>query len=117
MLKDTINKFFKLDTLISNLTGFVETKIELLKVELKENLAEGLSKAIYYLIITFVFALVILFVSLAVAVELAAHWGGLAGYGIVAGFYLIIGGILLSQREPINKKFEKQLLKVLKKKK
>ena len=43
MLKDTLAKFFKVDSLIENLTGFVETRVELLKIEVKEDFAKGLA--------------------------------------------------------------------------
>ena len=33
-----------MDSLIENITGYVETRIELMKIEMKEELAKGLSK-------------------------------------------------------------------------
>jgi uncharacterized membrane protein YqjE len=117
MFGDIISKFLKLDNLISNLTGLVETKIELLKVEVREDFAKGLAKGIYYFILAFVFGLVILFVSFGVAVLLSEKIGVLGGYGIVAAFSLIVGLILLSKRENLIGKFEKELSKNLKKKK
>ena len=117
MFKDSIAKFLKLDNLIGNLTGYLETKVELLKVEIKEDLAGGLAKAINYMILAFVFALVILFISLGAAIVLAEQVGSFAGYAIVAAFYLLIGLILLSQRETLSKKLERKLSHMLKKKK
>jgi uncharacterized membrane protein YqjE len=117
MLRDSLSKFFKVDNLISNLTGYIETKVELIKVEAREDLAEGLGKAATYLIILFVFSLVVLFLSLGVAVALANVVGDFWGYGIVAGFYLMIGIVLFAKRDSLNKGFEKKLLKNLKKKK
>jgi bacteriorhodopsin len=80
-------------------------------------LAEGLAKAITFLCIAFLFALVILLVSLGVAMVLSDALGTFAGYGIVAGFYLIVGIILLSQNVMVSKRLEKKLLQLLKKKK
>jgi hypothetical protein len=117
MFGNSITKFLKLDNLIANLTGYVETKVELLKVEAKEELAEGLGAAINYLILAFVFALVILFISLGVAIELAERFGSFWGFGIVALFYLIIGVALLLNRKPLSKKITSQLSETLKKKK
>src|SRR5688572_10241369 len=56
MLKDTLSKFFKVDSLLGNLTGYVETRVELLKIEVKEDVAKGLAQAVSYLFIAFVFA-------------------------------------------------------------
>jgi hypothetical protein len=117
MFGDTISKFLKLDNLISNLTGLVETKIELLKVEVKEDIVSGLAKGVIYFLLAFVFGLVILLISLGIAVLLAEEIGALGGYGIVAVFYLIIGLILMAKREDLIAKVEKALSKNSKKKK
>jgi uncharacterized membrane protein YqjE len=116
MLGNSLTKFLKLDSLIGNLTGYVETKIELIKVEVKQDLAEGLGKVIGYLLIAFVFAMVIMFLSLGVAIVLSNHLGDFAGFGIVAGFYLIIGIVLFANRDALSSKFTKQVSQTLKKK-
>jgi hypothetical protein len=117
MFGESITKFLKLDNLISNLTGLVETKIELLKVEAKEEFAAGLAKGVVYFVLAFVFGLVILLISLGVAILLSEKIGALAGFGIVAAFYLLVGLILLAKRESLISKLEKQFTKALKKKK
>ncbi|MBT1706297.1 phage holin family protein [Chryseosolibacter indicus] len=117
MLRDSLSKFFKVDALINNITGYVETKVELIKVEVKEELAEGLGKVINYLIIAFIFSLVILLISLGAAIVLSEKLGALGGYGIVAGFYLIIGIILLRRSATTSKQIENKILSNFKKKK
>lgn len=117
MFGNSITKFLKLDHLIGHLTGYVETKLELLKLELKENLASAIGIAITYLILSFAFAMVLLFVSLGVAIVLDDALGRFAGFGIVAGFYLIIGVILLANREVLNKRFTRLLSETFNKKK
>jgi hypothetical protein len=117
MFGSTLTKFLKLDNLLDNLTGYVESKVELLKIELKQDLASGLSKAIAYLIIAFVFAMVLLFLSLGVAVVLAEQVGALGGYGIVGGFYLLIGIGLFIKKESLILNLEKKLTENFKKKK
>ena len=104
MLKDTLSKFFKVDALLENLSGYVETRVALLKVEVKEEVAGGLAKGVAYLLIAFVLALFVLFVSVAVAVLLSVKLGLFAGFAIVAAFYLITGIILwLSRAKLIGK--------------
>ncbi len=117
MLKDSLSKFFKVDSLLSNLTGYVETRVELLKIEVKEDLAKSLSKAILYFLMTFMFTLFITFLSIAVALILSAHLGSFAGFSIVSAFYLLAGFILLLSREKLISKLEKRIILMFRKKK
>ena len=117
MLGNSIAKFFKVDSLISNLTGYVETRIELLKVEAKEELSKGLSQVIIFLLLAFVFALVVVLVSVGAALVLSRRWGPFAGFGTVAGFYLLVGIVLLLTRDTLNNTLEKKIAELLSKKK
>lgn len=116
MFGNSISKFLKLDHLIENLTGYVETKVALIKVEVKQEMAEGLGKAITYMIIAFAFAMMLLFISIGIALVLAARFGNLTGFGIVAFFYLVVGIVLVANRETLNKKFSNQVSQTTKKK-
>ena len=111
MLGNSLTKFLKLDQLVSNLTGYVETKVELIKVEVRQDVQKGISQAIVYLLIAFVFALVILFFSLGVAIALANAIGPMGGYGIVAAVYLIVGIVLYAKREILISKVKRELSK------
>lgn len=106
MLKDTLSKFFKLDSIIENLTGLVETRVELLKVEVKEDVSKALAKAVAYLFIAFILALFLTFVSIAVALLLGRTLGHVVGFSIVGAVYLIIGLILWFSREKIITELE-----------
>ena len=117
MFGNSLTKFLKLDNLISNLTGFVETKIELVKIEIKKEASEGAAREITYAVIAFVFAMVLLFISLGVAIVLSDRLGAFAGYGIVAVIYLIAGVVLIANRESLFRNIEKQLSQPSKKKK
>src|SRR5689334_10878725 len=117
MLKDTISKFFKVDSLISNLTGFVETRVELLKIEVKEDLAKGLAQAVAYLFIAFIFALFITFLSIGLAMLIGARLGNFAGFSIVAGIYLVAGLILWFSRSDIISRLENKFSLMFTKKK
>jgi uncharacterized membrane protein YqjE len=117
MLRDSIAKFFKVDSFISNLTGYVETRIELLKVEAKEEFSKGLSNVLVFLLLAFVFAVFIVMFSVAVAMEISEHLGGFAGFAIVSGFYLVLGFVLVLTRETLTKKLEKKIATSFNKKK
>lgn len=117
MIRDSLAKFFKVDSLISNLTGYVETRVEILKLEAKEELSKQAANAVIYGAIGFLFALVLVFFSVAIALTIGVSLGNFAGFSIVAGFYLIVGLVLLLNREKLIKSIERKISLKLKKKK
>lgn len=117
MLKESLLKLFKIDGLISHLTGYVETRIELLKLEIKEDLAMGMAKVIVMLGVALMFSLFILLISVAVAFKLSEHLGNFAGFSIVAGVYFVFMIILVVLRKPITTSLEKQIAERMQKKK
>ena len=117
MLKETLSKFFKVDSLLDHLTGYVESRVDLLKVEVKEDLAKGLAQGVGYLFIAFIFALFITFLSTAVALLLSERFGSFAGFSIVGGFYLITGIIMWFSREKLISKLENRFVFMFRKKK
>ena len=117
MFKDTLAKIFKVDSLLSNLTGYVETRVELLKVEVKEDLGKGLAQGVAYLFIAFVFALFITFISIGIAVLLGRALGMVAGFSIVAFIYLVCGLILWFSREKLIARLEDRFSVMFRKKK
>ena len=117
MFKDSLSKFFKVDNLLSNLTGYVETRVELLKIEVKEDLAKTLAQAITYLFISFILALFLTFVSIAVALLISARLGNFGGFSIVGLAYLITGLILWLSRGKLISKLEKRFVLMFRKKK
>ena len=117
MFKDTFAKLFKIDHLIENLTGYVETRVELIKIEVKEELAKSLAKAVAYLLIAFIAAVFIIFISTAAALGLAQALGNVAGFSIVAGVYLVATLILWILRDKLISKFEKRFEIMFRKKK
>lgn len=116
MFKETLSKIFKVDSLLSNLTGYVETRVELLKVEVKEDLSKGLAQAIAYLFIFFVFAVFLVFLSVGAALLIGKALGPIAGFCIVAVVYLIIAVILWSLKARIIENLEVRLSVMMKKK-
>lgn len=84
-------RFLKLDGVVDNLVHLVESKIELAKLETKEEIAVILSKmAVFALLLTFgLFFLV--FVSIALAYYLSALVkSAFLGFLIVSGIYLTL---------------------------
>lgn len=117
VLKESILKFLKLDGILANLTGYVETRVELMKIEVKEDVARTLAKAVVFIGLSFIFTLVVLFISAAVAYKIAETTGLFVGFSIVAGFYLLLALILWMSREPLTKKLEDQFMETINPKK
>lgn len=106
MLKETLSKFFKVDSLLSNLAGYVEARVELLKVEVKEDLSKGLARGVSYLLIAFIFAVMLTFASIAAALLIGKILGPIAGFAVVALLYLLVGLILWALRDKLIAKME-----------
>jgi uncharacterized membrane protein YqjE len=117
VLKDSFLKFLKLDSLIENLTGYVEARIELTKMEIREEIAKGLSKVALFMLMGAVFTLFIVLISVAIAHLIAKSIGAFGGFAIVAGFYLLLGLLLFGFRNAISEKLQDYLVHQMKKKK
>lgn len=109
MIKEAILKLLKLDGLISNLTGYVEGRIELMKHEMKEDVARGLAKVSMIMLSALLFTFFLIFVSIAVAFKLSESMGEFNGFGIVAAFYLLLLIGIIVFRNGISKSLEKKL--------
>lgn len=107
----------KLDGLLGHLTGYVEARIELFKLEIKEDLGRALAKAAVFLVFGIAFMLFIFLISMAVAYKIAETAGLFGGFAIVAGFYFLVALVMLLFRKTISEKIEQQLLEVMKQKK
>lgn len=109
VLKETLLKFLKLDNLIDSLTGYVESRVELLKIEIREEVVKSLSKALVLAVFLAVITLFVLMISFAAAFKIAESLGASAGFAIVGSIYLVIGLALYLFRNTITEKLEKQL--------
>ena len=112
MFKDLIVKFLKLEGLMTNLSQYLETRVELIKIEIKEEVAKLLANAFVILLIAFVGFFFLLLLSVGLAVHLGSVWSPLAGFLSVSGFYLLMGTALVIFRKPIINRLEKNLLEL-----
>jgi len=117
VLKDTLLKFLKMDSLIENITGYVETRIELLKMDMKEELSKGLAKALVYVVIVALATLFIMLISMAGAYKIAESVGTSGGFAIVAGIYLLLGLLVYALRNSITETLENRFQEKMNKKK
>jgi uncharacterized membrane protein YqjE len=102
---------------MNNLTQYLETRVELVKLELKEEVAKLLANAFVILLIAFVGFFFLLLLSIGLAVHLGSLWGELSGYLAVSSFYLVVGAGVAIFRKPIVERLEKNLMELNKHKK
>jgi len=116
MLKDKILKFLKLDGFIESLTGYVETRVELLKMEVKEEIVKLLIKASLFFIVAFSFSFFLLFISVALAFWIGESTGLIGSFAIVAGIYLILMLVIVLSKDRIKRNLKRKLLEEIKQK-
>ena len=116
MLKDTILKFLKLDGLIESLAGYIEARVELFKLEIREDVAKAMAKLSVFFILAFSFVIFLLFASLSVALWIGESLGLVLGFAIIAAAYFLITLMCFLFKKPISKSLEKTLLDITKKK-
>ncbi len=117
-ISESILKFFKLDGLVQNLTGYVENRIELLKIEVKEDVASAMAHTLLIMVLFLLGFLFLIFVSIGGAHFLNQYLQATyAGYWIVAGLYGFFFLLLLLLRKPLHRYFEAYLAQMMKSKK
>lgn len=86
----------KLEALTENLNNYVKTNLELIKLEATERTCFIGSKLIVNLFLALVGVFLVLFISLGAGFYISNYFGNnYSGFIIVAGFYFIIGLILV----------------------
>ena len=88
---DDSSKTPRNDSLIGNLTGYLDTRIDLVRLELQQKMSSALVGIIHGVTLALLGLLFIVFVSIFAGLALnsamdSAYWG----FGIVAGFYLLL---------------------------
>ena len=110
-IAETILKFLRIDNLVHNLTGYVESKAELLKIEVREEVAKVVSSALMISMLILLGLLALTFFSIGIAGYLnSLYQSTYLGYWIVAAGYAVPGGIILIFRKKIAHSLEKHLL-------
>jgi uncharacterized membrane protein YqjE len=95
--KSKLFKFLRIDAIIENLTGLIEARMELAKLELKEEVAKAGARIIAGVVLAFLLVMIIIFVSITLATWLNYLLESMFfGYLIVTGFYLLVLGMLIA---------------------
>ncbi|HYG37729.1 MAG TPA: phage holin family protein [Cytophagales bacterium] len=99
----------KVDNLVDNVAGYIENKIELVKLEAKETAARIIVKAILFSAIAIFSFFILIFASITAGLALnSALDSNYLGFLIVTGFYLLllIVAFVLKNNEKISLKLE-----------
>jgi len=109
-IKESILKFLKLDGLLSNLSGYIETRVQLLKLEVREEIAKVISHGLI-IGVCFLFALLfVIFVSIGLANYINVIFGKpYIGYLMVSGFYALLFIVIILLRKNIAQYIERNL--------
>lgn len=102
-------KLFDLDKLLNTLTGYIETKVELLKLDAKEELESLIGKLIVFFIIAICFLLAISLVSFGLAAILNNFLdSAYLGYMILGVVYMVLGLIVYQKKDGMMAKFKER---------
>ena len=96
---DQPKKDSKLELVVEHLLGFLETKSELLKLELKEEFIKSTAPLVAWMLNMALALMFILFISIALGnffnhLFQSSYWG----YVLIAAFFLILGLLLWALR-------------------
>ena len=90
-IKESLAKFFKLESLTEDLSGYVETRIELLKLEVREEIAKAISKVVLLGLIVLLIIMILTFFSIGAAFFINQYFTQkYIGFFLVGGFYLTL---------------------------
>jgi hypothetical protein len=113
-IKDRILKFLHLDDIINSLSGYVEARVELIKIEIREEVAGILSRGLMIMLIFMIGFLFFLFLCFGLAQYLNTLLESqFAGYLIVALFFGLVLLVLLLFRKSFFKLLEKQFVELI----
>ena len=116
-IAESILKFLKLDSLIGHVTGYVEARMDLLKMEIRDDFAKAMARVMVAVAMLFVALLSLLFFSVGLAHFANSYFDQpYAGFWAVAGLYGIMFLILLLFRKLISSHFEDQFSELFKRK-
>jgi len=111
--KSKLFKFLRIDAIIENLSGLVEARLELAKLEIKEEVAKTGARIIAGVVFSFLLVMIIIFFSISLASWLNSILDNMyMGYFIVTGFYILVLILLIAFKAHIwlQQKIEAMLI-------
>ena len=113
-MKNKLLEILGVEKIMNAIQGLIETRVAMVKEEIEEKVANSLAKAIPILLVIFSIFLFILFGSITLGLYLSMVMdNSIAGFGIIAVLYLIVGIVLFLIRN--NKSYTENFYKQVKK--
>lgn len=104
---EMLSKFLKLDGLIEHVSGYIDARVKLLKIEVREDVSKVMTRALVFGLLFLVAFMFIVFLSIGIALILNQYFSNnFAGFFIVSGFYLFILLLAAALRKQIHEKLE-----------
>ncbi len=114
---ETILKFLRLDNFVHNITGYIETRIELMKVEIREDVSKAIARGLVSIALILIGFMFLVFFSVGLAHFINGFFDKpYAGYWSVAGLYALLFVVLVIFKKNIYHYFESQLSELIKRK-
>jgi hypothetical protein len=114
-------KFFKLDGLLESLKGYIDTRLQMLKLDLEEKASGIISSLVFVVLLAFCFIMMLIFLSLALGNYLNSLFNSsYLGFGLMGIFYLILVIILamnITGKGFLHKKVKNLMLTIMSSKK
>ena len=103
-------KLLDFDKLMSSLTGFIETKVELIKFDIEEEVKKIVAKAVVLVFVGLTLSMAVFLLSIGLASFLNELLDNdYLGFAIVAAVYVLIALLVYSKREQINESIIRRL--------
>lgn|GEM_PF-834376 len=104
-------KIFDFKKLSDTLVAFIETKIELIKLDVRDHSSRFIGKAFVWMGIGAFLGTGLIFLSLGIALFLNGILDSdFLGYLIIAAFYFLVTTVLILTREKIEKRLEEKII-------
>jgi uncharacterized membrane protein YqjE len=102
---------FKIDNLMESLTGYFEAKVELIKLDVKQEGAKLIATAAVFMIAALIVLLALITLTIGLGALLnKAFDSNYLGYIVIAVVYLIIAGIMIAMKDSISGGITKSIL-------
>lgn len=105
-------KFFEIDKLVASLQGYIETKIELVKLDAKDELQLLVARIFVIAILVFAALMTLLFLSLGLSQFFnQVLKSTIYGYMIMGAVYLMVFIVLIGNKDRILQKVSESIKK------
>jgi hypothetical protein len=121
MMENKFLKFLKLDGLVDSLKGYIDAKLQMLKIDLEEKVSGIIASLFFVVLLAFCFIMMLIFLSLALGNYLNAIFNNsYLGFAVLGLFYLILVIILalnITRKGFLHKKVKNLMLNIMASKK